>query len=141
MKHEHIYMVKNIKFTNRGNHGKHFFNGRCHVVLLVHAMTFPIPFIIQCVRAGGRVGAFQERLTQLMANNLQSKIKPQGVGVLVEACHIRTHDQNHPGSLPVVVTMATLGKFKIHETHRQEFLKFVKNRRESQTTLKNFGSI
>ncbi len=129
VKNEHIYMVKNINFTNRGDQGKLFLTGWCHVILLVQAMTFPIPLIIQCVRAGGRVGAPQERLTHLMANSLQSKIKPQGVGVLVEACHIRTGDQELQGSLPVVLTMATLGKFKIQESHRQEFLTFVKNRR------------
>ena len=47
--------------------------------------------------------------------------------MLVEACHIRTGDRELQSSFPVVVTMATLGKFKTQETHGQEFLKFVKN--------------
>ena len=91
-------------------------------------MTFPIPFLIQCVRSRGWVSAPQERLPHLMANSLQSKIKPQGVGVRVEAGHLRTGAQDLQGSLPVVVTKAKLGKFKIQETHKQEFLKFVNNR-------------
>jgi GTP cyclohydrolase I len=72
----------------------------------------------------------QERLTQEVAETLQSVVAPRGVGVICEARHfcmmMRGVEKQHSGT----VTSAMLGAFRSRKSTRDEFLSLVSNRNQ-----------
>jgi GTP cyclohydrolase I len=70
----------------------------------------------------------QERLTQEIAETLQTVLEPKGVGVICEARHfcmmMRGVEKQHSGT----VTSAMLGAFRDHKETRDEFLSLISNR-------------
>src|SRR5437667_423848 len=70
----------------------------------------------------------QERMTQEIAQTIQTMIDPFGVGVICEARHLclmmRGVEKQHSGA----VTSAMLGAFRDRKTTRDEFLALVAGR-------------
>ena len=67
----------------------------------------------------------QERLTSQIAQTMNEKLKPQGVGVIIEARHLcmvmRGVEKQHSAA----VTSAMLGVFRDNKQTRDEFLSLV----------------
>ena len=63
----------------------------------------------------------QERLTQQVADFLQQRLEPQGVGVVVEATHLCAvmRGVRKPGT--IMTTSAVLGIFRRNDKTRAEF--------------------
>jgi GTP cyclohydrolase I len=67
----------------------------------------------------------QERLTTQIAEALQEKISPQGVGVVIEARHLCMMMRGVEKQHSQTVTSAMLGVFRHQQQTREEFLSLV----------------
>jgi len=70
----------------------------------------------------------QERLTTQIAQTLMEKVRPQGVGVIMEARHLCMIMRGVEKQNSVAVTSAMLGCFRDDEQTRNEFLNLVRGR-------------
>jgi len=72
----------------------------------------------------------QERLTRQIADAIEDAIKPQGVGVVMEAQHLcmmmRGVEKQHSST----VTSAMTGVFREHQGTRNEFLSLVRRSKD-----------
>jgi len=64
----------------------------------------------------------QERLTQQIAEFVQERLQPQGVGVVLEATHLCAvmRGVRKPGT--IMTTSSVLGLFRTRDRTRSEFL-------------------
>jgi GTP cyclohydrolase I len=70
----------------------------------------------------------QERLTVEIAEALQAKLKPHGVGVVMEARHLCMMMRGVEKQNTVAVTSSMLGAFRNQLQTREEFLRLIKGR-------------
>jgi GTP cyclohydrolase I len=70
----------------------------------------------------------QERLTVQIAETFMDRIKPQGVGVIIEARHLCMIMRGVEKQNSVAVTSHMLGVFRDCEGTRSEFLRLLKER-------------
>jgi GTP cyclohydrolase I len=68
----------------------------------------------------------QERLTTQIAQVLMEKIRPLGVGVVIEAQHLCMVMRGVQKQNSVAVTSAMLGEFRNNPQTREEFLALVR---------------
>ena len=69
----------------------------------------------------------QERLTTQIAETIMEKIKPLGVGVVIEAQHLCMIMRGVEKQNSVAVTSAMLGVFRDEIETREEFLSLVRS--------------
>jgi GTP cyclohydrolase I len=67
----------------------------------------------------------QERLTMQIAETINSKIKPKGVAVVIEAQHLCMIMRGVEKQNSIAVTSSMLGDFKENQNTRNEFLNLV----------------
>ena len=69
----------------------------------------------------------QETLTSQIAETLQEELKPDGVGIVIEAAHqcMTTRGIRKPGVS--MVTSRMLGKFRDDPNVRQQFFEMIRN--------------
>jgi GTP cyclohydrolase I len=67
----------------------------------------------------------QERLTQQIAETLQTKLNPHGVGVVIESRHLCMEMRGAESQDSPTVTSAMLGSFHDDARTRKEFLAFI----------------
>ena len=99
--------------------------GRAHVGYLPNDRVVGISKLARVVQGLARRLSIQEKLTADIANAIQDILKPQGVGVVIQAEHscMTLRGVNNPGSK--LTTSKLLGV--MHDDHRtrQEFLRLV----------------
>ena len=71
----------------------------------------------------------QERLTQQVADLLMERLRPQGVGVVVEATHLCASMRGVEKPGMVMTTSAVLGLFRRNDKTRAEFFSHLHRRR------------
>ena len=69
----------------------------------------------------------QERLTVQIAETLQDKLKPIGVGVVIEARHLCMMMRGVEKQNTIAVTSHMLGVFRKQQQTRDEFLKLIQH--------------
>jgi GTP cyclohydrolase I len=75
----------------------------------------------------------QERLTNQIAETLREKIRPLGVGIVVEASHLCMSMRGVEKQNSVAVTSAMLGVFQHDARTRMEFLDLIRRPERSVT--------
>ncbi len=75
-----------------------------------------------------RLPEIQERLTNQVANAIQAKISPLGVGVVIEGRHLCMVMRGVEKESSQTVTSAMLGSFKDNPKTREEFLSLIGNK-------------
>jgi GTP cyclohydrolase I len=83
--------------------------------------------IARLVNVFARRLQIQERLTSQIAEALEQKLRPHGVGVIVEARHMCMTMRGVEKQGSGAVTSAMLGQFRSSKHTRDEFLSLVKN--------------
>ena len=68
----------------------------------------------------------QERLTRQIANTILESVKPEGVGVVMEAQHMCMRMRGVEKQESLMVTSAMLGSFRKERSTRMEFLNLIK---------------
>lgn len=105
------------------------FVGKAHVAYLPKGRILGLSKIPRIVDMFARRLQVQERLTEEIAKAVMTVLRPQGVGVLVEADHLcmRMRGVEKQGSY--AITSCMLGRFRADPRTRSEFLTLVRGAR------------
>jgi GTP cyclohydrolase I len=122
---DEMVIVKDIEFFSMCEHHLLPFFGKIHVAYLPKDKVIGLSKIPRIVDMFARRMQLQERLTQQVAEAVQTAISPRGVAVMAEARHfcmmMRGVEKQHSGT----VTSTTLGAFRANKATRDEFLALV----------------
>jgi GTP cyclohydrolase I len=123
--YDEMVVVKDIEVYSLCEHHLLPFFGKCHVAYIPNNRVVGLSKIARLVNMYARRLQIQERLTSQIAQTINDKLKPQGVGVIIEARHLcmvmRGVEKQHSAA----VTSAMLGAFRENKQTRDEFLSLV----------------
>lgn len=124
--YDEMVVVKDIEVHSLCEHHLLPFYGKCHVAYIPSKKVVGLSKIARLVNMFARRLQIQERLTNQIAEAIQQRLGPQGVGVIIEAKHLcmvmRGVEKQHSSA----VTSAMLGAFRENKQTRDEFLALVR---------------
>ena len=121
--HEHMVMVRDIELYSMCEHHMLPFFGKAHVAYIPDGRIVGLSKIPRLVDAFARRLQVQERLTDQVAQALEETLKPQGVGVVIEAYHLCMMMRGVEKQNSKTITSALLGTFRSDAKTRDEFLR------------------
>ena len=126
--YDEMVIVKDIEVFSMCEHHLLPFFGRCHVAYIPNQKVIGLSKIPRVVDVFAKRLQIQERLTVQIAEALMERIKPQGVGVIIEAKHLCMIMRGVEKQNSVAVTSHMMGVFRECELTRSEFLRLVRER-------------
>jgi GTP cyclohydrolase IA len=123
-----MVVVKDIPFYSLCEHHLLPFFGTASVAYIPRGRVIGLSKIPRVVEMYARRLQVQERMTQQIADFLNERLGPQGVGVVVEANHLCAimRGIRKPGT--VMTTSAVLGLFRTRDRTRAEFFSHLDRR-------------
>lgn len=125
--YDEMVIVKDIEIFSLCEHHLLPFFGRCHVAYIPTDKVIGLSKIPRLVDVFARRLQVQERLTNQIAETIMARIKPLGVGVVIEAKHLCMIMRGVEKQNSVAVTSAMLGAFRDEIETREEFLSLVRS--------------
>lgn len=125
--YDEMVIVRNIDFFSLCEHHLLPFFGKCHVGYIPDKKVVGLSKIPRIVDVFSRRLQVQERLTVQIAETLQAKLKPVGVGVVIEARHLCMMMRGVEKQNTLAVTSHMLGAFRKQQQTRNEFLKLIRS--------------
>jgi GTP cyclohydrolase I len=125
--YDEMVIVKDIEVFSLCEHHLLPFFGRCHVAYIPTQRVIGLSKIPRLVDVFARRLQVQERLTNQIAETIMEKIKPLGVGVVIEAKHLCMIMRGVEKQNSIAVTSAMLGAFRDEMETREEFLSLVRS--------------
>src|SRR6185503_1318743 len=121
-----MVIVRDFDFYSLCEHHLLPFFGKCHVAYIPQGRVLGLSKIPRLVDIFARRLQVQERLTNQIAQTLLEKIRPLGVGIVMEASHLCMSMRGVEKQNSVAVTSAMLGVFQHDARTRSEFLDLIK---------------
>ena len=124
--YDELVVLKDIRFVSFCEHHMLPVVGKAHVAYLPTDRVVGISKLARVVRGFARRLQIQEKMTSEIAQSIQSVLKPQGVGVVIEAEHscMTLRGVNVPGAS--LSTSCLLGVVRDDPRTREEFLRLVR---------------
>ena len=117
-----MVVVKDIQWYSLCEHHLLPFFGKAHVAYVPERRIIGLSKIPKLVQVFAQRLQVQERMTQQIAQTLEDKLNPLGVGVVLEARHLCMEMRGARSQLSPTVTSAMLGSFRRDPRTREEFL-------------------
>ena len=126
--YDEMVVVKDIEFFSLCEHHILPFFGKAHVAYLPSKRVLGLSKIARLVNMFARRLQIQERMTYQIAQAIEEKISPEGVGVIIEARHLCMQMRGVEKQHGQAVTSAMLGSFRHNKQTRDEFLSLVRSK-------------
>lgn len=123
--YDEMVVVKDIELYSLCEHHLLPFFGKCHVAYLPDKKVVGLSKIPRLVNMFSRRLQIQERLTNQIAQAIQTCVKPLGVGVVIEARHLCMVMRGVEKQRSETLTSAMLGAFRENQQTREEFLALI----------------
>ncbi|HEX8932225.1 MAG TPA: GTP cyclohydrolase I FolE [Patescibacteria group bacterium] len=124
-----MIILRDIELYSLCEHHLLPFFGKCHIGYIADKKIIGVSKLARIVDRFARRLQVQERLTQEIAKEIHAVLKPQGVGVVIEAQHLCMMMRGVEKQNSVMVTSSVLGNFRCDLATRDEFLSIVNNRK------------
>jgi GTP cyclohydrolase I len=126
--YDEMVIVKDIEFFSLCEHHLLPFFGRVHIAYLPNKKVIGLSKVARLVNMFARRLQIQERMTSQIAQALEDKMEPQGVGVIVDARHLCMQMRGVEKQHGKAITSAMLGAFRHNKQTRDEFLALVRRK-------------
>jgi GTP cyclohydrolase IA len=120
-----MVIVKDIDFYSMCEHHLLPFFGRCHIAYIPSGRIIGLSKIPRIVDVFARRLQVQERMTQQIAEALQTALNPLGVAVVCEGRHMCMMMRGVQKQNSVATTSEMLGAFRSNAKTREEFLRLI----------------
>lgn len=123
--YDDVVLVRDISFCSMCEHHLLPFHGRAHVGYIPAGKVIGLSKIARVVESIARRPQVQERMTEHIAELLESELDARGVAVVIEATHscMTIRGVKKPGSL--CVTSAMRGVFRSNLSSRSEIMQLI----------------
>jgi len=130
-KQEEMVVLKNVDFYSLCEHHLVPFFGRCHIAYLPDNRIAGLSKLARIVDVFARRLQVQERMTREIAEAIEHHLKPQGVGVVIEAQHLCMMMRGVEKQNSIATTSAMLGTFRENPATRMEFFSLLGDLRKA----------
>ena len=123
--YDEVVLVRDISFNSMCEHHLLPFMGKAHIGYLPNGKVIGLSKLGRVVEVVSRRPQVQERMTEQIANLLETELGAKGVAVVVEATHtcMTIRRIRKPGSQ--CVTSAMKGVFRSHLSSRSEIMQLI----------------
>lgn len=132
---DEIILVSNIPVHSHCEHHLAMFWGLAHVGYLPNQKIVGLSKLVRLVDIFARRLQVQERLTNQIADSLQSHLAPRAVGVILECRHACMESRGVHARGTVTTTSALRGAIKTEPAMRNEFMQLVINASSTKNGL------
>ena len=126
--HDNMVLVRDIEFYSMCEHHMLPFFGKAHIAYIPDGTIIGLSKLPRIVEMFARRLQVQERLTEQVAEALQSVLRPRGVGVVIEASHLCMMMRGVEKQASRTTTSAVRGEFRDDPMTRNEFWNLVQRR-------------
>jgi GTP cyclohydrolase I len=123
--HNNMVLVRDIEFYSLCEHHMLPFFGKAHVAYIPNGRIVGLSKMARVVDVFARRLQVQERMTDEVADALESELHPLGVGVVIEASHLCMMMRGVEKQNSRTITSAMRGSFLDDNRTREEFLGLV----------------
>jgi GTP cyclohydrolase I len=126
--YDEMVIIKDIDLFSMCEHHLLPFFGKAHVAYIPDGRVLGLSKVPRLVDMFARRLQVQERLTVQIADTIMEKVKPKGVGVVIEAMHFCMIMRGVEKQNSVAVTSCMRGAFHDQKQTRDEFLSLLKKK-------------